>query len=793
MYPSSIRKTLTTCILLVFSLVTIAQKTSSNPLEWRQGKALTVSFKQKAGKAPVVRTAFGMVSRDLQQVLGATIRTGGKADIIVSQDAKALNGRKEAFRMEVKQGRLHITGNDAHGVAYGLLELSRLMGVSPWEWWADAKPSAKQVFSLPADFVSEQAPSVEYRGIFINDEDWGLMPWACQTYEPGPKGQIGPKTNERIFELMLRLRANTYWPAMHECTRPFFLTEGNREVAERYGIYIGGSHCEPMASSTAVEWKERGKGEYDYVNNSEAVGRFWEERVKEVARQPILYTVGMRGVHDGAMKGAKTIADQKAVLEKVIADQRQLLSRHVDKDVTRVPQVFIPYKEVLDVYHAGLQVPDDICLMWTDDNYGYIRHFPTEAERARTGGNGIYYHVSYWGRPHDYLWLGTFSPALLYHQMNTAYDQGIQKIWILNVGDIKPIEYQIELMMDMAWDIQQVRKEGVGRHLQRFLAREFGEQAATDLLPVMLNHYRLAFIHKPEFMGGTRTEEKDRNYWNTVRDLPWDSITIANRLTTYQQLEDEVERIGIRQGLASSDCYYQLVAYPVKAAAEMNKKYLYAQQARHGMADWLLSDRAHDSIISLTRRYNEMNGGKWQRMMDCQPRRLPVFNAVPHQADAPTQASASHVGTTLSSPHSPLFLQRWNGSECSRGQFSHCEELGYEGKAAMVEAGQSIFFDFDGRGCCDASDSILVEVSLLPYHPIGGSTLRLQVSIDQNPALIADYATRGRSEEWKENVLWNRATRRFRFPIRPGKQHTIELKAIDQGIVIDQVNISAME
>ena len=254
-----------------------------------------------------------------------------------------------------------------------------------------------------------------------------------------------------------------------------------------------------------------------------------------------------------------------------------------------------------------------------------------------------------------------------------------------------------------------------------------------------------------------------------------------------------MERIGIRQGLASSDCYYQLVAYPVKAAAEMNKKYLYAQQARHGMADWLLSDRAHDSIISLTRRYNEMNGGKWQRMMDCQPRRLPVFNAVPHQADAPTQASASHVGTTLSSPHSPLLLQRWNGSECSRGQFSHCEELGYEGKAAMVEAGHSIFFDFDGRGCCDASDSILVEVSLLPYHPIGGSTLRLQVSIDQNPALIADYATRGRSEEWKENVLWNRANRRFRFPIRPGKQHTIELKAIDQGIVIDQVSISAME
>lgn len=163
---------------------------------------------------------------------------------------------------------------------------------------------------------------------------------------------------------------------MHECTVPFFLTEGNREVAEKFGIYIGSSHCEPMACNAAGEWSRRGKGDYDYVNNSEAVCKFWEDRVKEVAGQEILYTVGMRGVHDGQMQGARTVEEQKAVLERVLKDQRNLLQKYVDKDVTAVPQVFIPYKEVLDIYHAGLQVPEDVTLMWCDDNYGYIRHSP---------------------------------------------------------------------------------------------------------------------------------------------------------------------------------------------------------------------------------------------------------------------------------------------------------------------------------------------------------------------------------------------------------------------------------
>ena len=599
-----------------------------------------VAIACSGSEAPVVRTSLDLLSRDLQTVLSATahvdtntgnilVGTIGQSKLIEQAgiDIFALKNKKQAFMLAVSEdGKLVVAGSDSHGTAYGILEISRLLGVSPWEWWADVTPEKKETFRLSGKFRELQSPSVEYRGIFINDEDWGLMPWSNKTYEPSDvKGEIGPRTNERIFELLLRLRANTYWPAMHECTLPFFLTKGNREAAKKYGIFMGASHCEPMACSAAGEWRIRGKGAYDYVNNSPAVYQFWEDRVKEVAGQEILYTLGMRGVHDGKMQGAKTVEEQKAVLDRVFVDQRGLLEKYVNKDVTQVPQVFIPYKEVLDIYHAGLQVPEDVTLMWCDDNYGYIRHFPTAEERARKGGNGVYYHVSYWGRPHDHLWLSTMSPSLIYQQMKQAYDQGIQKMWILNVGDIKPAEYQIELFMDMAWNLDKVSSEGVTAHLKHWLERELGTSCAKAILPVMQEHYRLAHIRKPEFMGNTREEEKNPVY-RVVKDLPWSEREINERLNAYSQLSETVEKAASKVSADRRSAYFELVKYPVQAAAQMNRKLLYAQLARHDKADWEKSDAAYDSIAALTQHYNSLENGKWNRMMDFKPRKLPVFN-----------------------------------------------------------------------------------------------------------------------------------------------------------------------
>ena len=745
----------------------------------------TVVIACSPSEEQVVRTALEMLGRDIQTVLSSTTQTNEKTGEIVigtvgqselisrtGIDVSALRGKKQAFLLPVSpEGKLVVAGSDKHGTAYGILEISRLLGVSPWEWWADVTPEKKKLFKLSSKFQSLQAPSVEYRGIFINDEDWGLMPWSSQTYEPSDiKGHIGPKTNARIFELLLRLRANTYWPAMHECTLPFFLTEGNRKVAEEYGIFIGSSHCEPMVCSAAGEWRRRGQGDYDYVNNSASVYKFWEDRVKEVAQQGNIYTLGMRGVHDGQMQGAKTVAEQKAVLERVLKDQRGLLQKYVNKDVTAIPQAFIPYKEVLDIYNAGLQVPDDVTLIWCDDNYGYIRHFPTAEERARKGGNGIYYHVSYWGRPHDYLWLGTFSPYLLHQQMKLAYDRGIQKMWVLNVGDIKPAEYQIELFLDMAWNIDEVNEIGVTAHLKSWLGREFGSNCAEELLPAMEAHYQLSYIRKPEFMGNTREEERDPKY-KVIKDLPWSEQAISERLRSYTVLSDVVERMESNIPADRQDAYFQLVKYPVQAAAQMNRKILTAQLARHSKADWKQSDAAFDSIASLTQQYNSLQNGKWNRMMDFQPRKLPVFKRVEH--------------TTATEPMMTdrKMLCKWNAMECTYGKPVPCEGLGYERKAAGIRKGSSLTFAFDDYG----KDSVEVEIRLLPSHPLDEKQLRFAISVDEAVPQTVSYETKGRSEEWKENVLRNQAIRKVTLPINKQASHKLVITALDEGVVLDQV------
>ena len=744
-----------------------------------------VAIACSGSEAPVVRTSLDLLSRDLQTVLSATahidtntgnilVGTIGQSKLIEQAgiDISALKNKKQAFMLAVSEdGKLVVAGSDSHGTAYGILEISRLLGVSPWEWWADVTPEKKEMFRLSSNFRELQSPSVEYRGIFINDEDWGLMPWSNKTYEPSDvKGEIGPRTNERIFELLLRLRANTYWPAMHECTLPFFLTKGNREAAKKYGIFMGASHCEPMACNAAGEWKIRGKGAYDYVNNSPAVYQFWENRVKEVAGQEILYTLGMRGVHDGKMQGAKTVEEQKAVLNRVFVDQRGLLEKYVNKDVTQVPQVFIPYKEVLDIYHAGLQVPEDVTLMWCDDNYGYIRHFPTAEERARKGGNGVYYHVSYWGRPHDHLWLSTMSPSLIYQQMKQAYDQGIQKMWILNVGDIKPAEYQIELFMDMAWNLDKVSSEGVTAHLKHWLERELGTSCAKTILPVMQEHYRLAHIRKPEFMGNTREEEKNPVY-RVVKDLPWSEREINERLNAYSELSETVEKAASKVPAGRQSAYFELVKYPVQAATQMNRKLLYAQLARHDKEDWEKSDAAYDSIAALTQHYNSLENGKWNRMMDFKPRKLPVFNRVERKAaTAPMTADRKAVC-------------QWNAAEAKKGNAIVCEGLGYESKAAEIKKGDALTFSFGNL----KTDSVEVDIRLLPNHPVHGDKLRFTVSLDGAEPEVIAYETKGRSEEWKENVLRNQAIRKIVLPVTGKKSHQLVIKALDEGVILDQV------
>lgn len=740
---------------------------------------------------PVVETAFHILKHDFQAVFDASLKKSEAAKIHIgtigqfhdvqlklrSAAVAYLKAHHEAFVMQVSGNELYIIGSDKRGTAYGIMELSRLIGVSPWEWWADAKIERRKSVRLASGFYRAKHPSVKYRGIFLNDEDWGLTPWSYLTHEPSAvKGQIGPKTHARIFELLLRLRANSFWPAMHECSVAFYLTPGNREMADKYGIFVGSSHCEPMARNTNAEWKIAGKGTYDYVNNKQQVLQFWEERVRELAKSDNIYTLGIRGVHDSKMLGAHTLQEQKEALTDVLADQRAMLGRLVNPDVRAVPQVFIPYKEVLDVYQMGLQVPDDVTLLWCDDNYGYIRHFPDDRERLRSGGNGIYYHISYWGRPHDYLWLASNHPAQLYTQMKTAYEKGARDMWILNVGDIKPAEYLTELFLDMAWDIDGIENNtaGLDRHLQDWLKREFGAQHASDLLMVMQEYYRLAYIRKPEFMGNTRTEEKDPKY-KLVTDLPWSFEEIQQRISDYHRIVDRVHSLEKYIPKKKRDAWFQLIAYPVICAAEMNNKHLFAQLARHGLGDYAASIAAHEHIVELTNTYNFLANGKWRHIMHANPRDLTVFRPVD------TLIVAQEL------PAMKTAISIWNGIDYASfsGEKPLAHGLGYERGAVSIPKGTQVNYLFQAG----SQDSVLVRVALAPNHPVAGKALRYAIAINDGEAQIVSFETEGRSEEWKENVLNNRATRQTRFALGRKGQIKISITALDEGVLLDQMMV----
>lgn len=742
-------------------------------------------------EADVVQTAFDIFCKDFRAVFGGDVLKGDKGQIVIGtignntpaekmidkEVLQNLRNQKEGFVLQVKGKNLYILGSDKRGTAYGILEVSRLIGVSPWEWWADSYKEKKSSFVLKDGFNRFEYPSVARRGIFLNDEDWGLTPWSYLTYEPSDvKGQIGSKTHARIFELLLRLRANTLWPAMHDCSVAFYLTPGNKEMADKYGIYIGTSHCEPMMRNTNAEWKTAGTGSYNYVTNRDNVLTFWEERVKELAGSDNIYTLGIRGVHDSKMLGANTLKEQYDVLVEVLKDQREMIAKYVNPDVEAVSQVFIPYKEVLDLYNMGLEVPEDITLLWCDDNYGYLRYFPNEKERARKGGNGVYYHISYWGRPHDYLWLATNHPAQIYTQMKLAYDKGAKEMWILNVGDIKPSEYLTELFLDMAWNINGINNdiEGLESHLHSWLSREFGGRNAKELVAIMNEYYRLSYIRKPEFMAGTRTEESDPKY-KVVADLPWSEMEIEQRIGDYRAISDRVEVLSKEIPMEKKDAWFQLVEYPVRGAAEMNKKHLYGQLARHGLVDWGYSDEAFETINVLTQKYNSLNGGKWKGVMDSKPRNLAVFDKVPHiKAEVP-----------LVKYKAPMFLFNGDVFVGFEGKKPILHGLGYERGAITLQKGSSVSYDFAVNDVV----SIAVEVALAPNHPVEGGKLRYAICIGDAPERIVEFQTGGRSEEWKENVLTNQAKRITMHDLKEIGSHTLKIKALDEGVIVDQIKI----
>lgn len=554
--------------------------------------------------------------------------------------SKKLKDKWESFAMTVVEKPLAtiskalvVAGSDARGTAYGVFTISQKIGVSPWYWWADVPVKKQNELIITQDSYISSTPAVKYRGIFINDEDWGLQPWAAKTFET-ETADIGPKTYARVFELLLRLKANLIWPAMHPSTKAFFHYPGNLKTAEEYQIIVGSSHAEPMLRNNVGEWDEKTMEHFNYLTNKERILKYWKDRIKESSGLNAIYTLGMRGVHDGQMQGVKDLKEAVPIVERIIGDERGLLSKYINRDVTAIPQVLTPYKEVLEIYDNGLKVPDDVTLVWPDDNYGYIQRLNNEKEITRKGGAGVYYHASYWGRPHDYLWLSSTHPSLIREEMMKSLKTGANKLWVLNVGDIKPLEYDMTLFLDMAYDPGPFQDSRYSKtHLHNWAGKVFGKEQGQKIGDVLWQYYRLAFERRPEFMGWSRTEPTTPTTFTAYNHFFYGDEA-QRRIDCYEALEKEVKAIRPKIETVRADAFYQLVYYPVINASLMTKKFLfrdkavfYARQNRLSASDYaILSKAAYNSIVKETEYYNtRLAGGKWSNIMSMKPRDLPVY------------------------------------------------------------------------------------------------------------------------------------------------------------------------
>lgn len=493
---------------------------------------------------------------------------------------------------------LVIVGNDRRGTAFGVFELSKQMGISPWYWWADVPIKKQGALYIHQNISIADSPAVKYRGIFINDEAPALSGWSKENF-----GGFNHKFYEKVFELMLRLKSNYLWPAMWGSA--FYDDDSlNSKTADEYGIVIGTSHHEPM-NRAHDEWKRFGKGKWNYESNETILKHFWEEGIKRARHNETITTVGMRGNGDEPM--SKETAT--ALLEKIVKDQRNIIEKVTHKPASQTPQLWALYKEVQDYYDKGMRVPDDITLLLCDDNWGNIRKLPKLNEKPRTGGYGIYYHFDYVGGPRNYKWLNTNSIARTWEQMNLAWQYHARQIWIVNVGDIKPMELPISFFLDNAWNPKKYTADNFSNYFTTWATQQFGKAHAKEIGELLNKYTQYNARRKPELL--------DANTYNVYSE--WPKI-----INDYNQLLLKATSIQKKISVLYYDAFFQLVMHPIKACANLNEMYYHVALNKeafnkkcskaNGYADKVKQLYTNDSLITI--QYHQINKGKWNHMMN---------------------------------------------------------------------------------------------------------------------------------------------------------------------------------
>ena len=496
---------------------------------------------------------------------------------------------------------LVIAGSDKRGTIYGVYELSYQIGVSPWYYWADVPIKKSNNIYVKSGRHVIASPAVKYRGIFLNDEAPALSGWAKKEF-----GGFNHQFYEKVFELILRLKGNYLWPAMWGSA---FNDDDklNPVLADEFGIVMGTSHHEPLTRAHD-EWKRYKGGKWNYEQNPQQLREFWESGLKRVADKEQIITVGMRGDGDEPMsEGTAT-----SLLEKIVADQRSIIEKVTQKPASETPQIWALYKEVQDYYDKGMRVPDDVTLLLADDNWGNLRKLPKLNEAPRAGGYGIYYHFDYVGGPRNYKWINTNPIQKIWQQMNLAYTYNANQLWIVNVGDLKPMEFPIEFFLDYAWAPDAIPAEQLKNYTIRWATKQFGEEFAIEIADILDTYTKYNGRIKPELLNeNTYSLTSYREFEKVVAD--------------YQALNLKAAYLYTKIPIDQKDAFYQLVLHPVAASANLNELYynvaknkLYAAQGRNTTND--LADRTtelYQKDAAITNFYNKvMANGKWDHMMD---------------------------------------------------------------------------------------------------------------------------------------------------------------------------------
>lgn len=735
-------------------------------------------------------------------------------------NVNAIKGKWEAYMLTTVtkpnkdiDNALVIAGSDRRGTAYGVYELSRQLGVSPWYWWADVPVKKKTSIYVKKGVVITDSPKVKYRGIFINDEAPALSNWSKEKF-----GGLNHKFYEKVFELILRLKGNYLWPAMWG--NAFYYDDSlNIKFADQYGIVIGTSHHEPLMRAHE-EWKYFGKGrKWNYDSTEAGLKEYWRGGMQRATNEKIV-SIGMRGDGDEPMSRETATA----LLERIVKDQRQIIEEVTGKPASETPQLWALYKEVQDYYDKGMRVPDDVTLLLCDDNWGNIRKLPKLDEKPRKGGYGIYYHFDYVGGPRNYKWLNTNPIPRVWEQMHLAYEYGVKNIWIVNVGDIKPMEFPISFFLDYAWNPDKIGADNLQKYTEQWAAAQFGDKYAKDIAGIISKYSKYNGRRKPELLDATTYNLNNYREFGTV-------------VTDYNDLFVKAGKINNQLPPEYRDAYFQLILHPVKACANLNQMYLnvalnnrqYRIFKNHRVN--LFAERARDAYINdslITLEYHRLNNGKWNHMMDQthigytywqQPpkQKMPEIKWVPEDSviqadeDVITPIYKTSIGLIPKNAKGNIFYeQQYSGVSIDASHFTRAintngitwkilPDLGRTGSAVtpfpvtavnQKPGGNAPHLEYEFYTYSKDSLKLLSYFSpTLNFHN-DETGLQFAVSIDEEQPQIISLNKEDNNVriwgEWVSNNIIIKTTRHF--VSKPGK-HVLKFWMVDPGVVLQKLVI----